>query len=99
MLGRPLKDIVDLLFAEDDRQHAILETVVVEDIREAWRYDHADSPILECPRRMLTAGATTKVTTCDEHTRTLSFGAIQFEVFDHRTIFVAGPVPKQKFAE
>src|SRR5262245_55817516 len=50
--GGAAEQIVDLLLAQHNRQHAVLETVVIEYVSKARGDEHAEAPILKRPRRM-----------------------------------------------
>ena len=80
MLGRALEQVVDLLFAEPDRQHAVLEAVVVEDVGEAGGDDHAEAVVLERPRGVLAARAAAEVAPRQQNARALGLGLVQLEV-------------------
>src|SRR6476659_9588445 len=99
MLGSTLEEIVDLCFAEHDGQHAVLEAVVVEDVGKAGRDNHSKAPILKCPWRMFATGAAAKVDASQKDARSLCLGSVQFEIFNERAIFAAGPVPEQKLTK
>ena len=82
MAAAPLEQIFDLLFAEHDRQHAVLEAVVVEDVGEAGRDEHAEALVFERPRGMLAAGAAAEIAPREQHARAFGLGPVQFEVRD-----------------
>src|SRR5207237_9143250 len=46
---------------EDDGQHAVLEAVPEEDVREARRDERSDAMVVQRPRRVLTARAAPEV--------------------------------------
>src|SRR5260370_37708605 len=58
---RALEKFLDLLFGERRGQDAIFETIVVENVRVAWRDDHAKSIVFHSPRSVLPAGAAAEV--------------------------------------
>src|SRR3954463_3714675 len=99
VLGGTLEQVIDLLLAEYDRQHAVLEAVVVEDVGEAGGDDDAEAPVFECPGGVLAAGAATEVDAGQEHTRAFPVGAIQLEVINQGAVFTPGPIPEEELAE
>src|SRR4029078_9165810 len=52
-----VQQLLEIIRRDADRQDAVLEAVVVEDVGEARRDDAADAEIEQRPRRMLTRGA------------------------------------------
>src|SRR5258706_1884538 len=56
-----LEKFVYFRFAERGGQDAVLETIVVKNVRVTWRDDHAEAVILPSPRSMLAAGAAAEV--------------------------------------
>src|SRR3546814_12717813 len=50
-----------LLLRQGDRQDAVLEAVVVEDVGEGWRDDAADAEVQERPGRVLARGAAAEI--------------------------------------
>ena len=99
MSGSTLEQVVDLGVAEHDRQHAVLEAVVIENVGEAGGDDHAEAVILQRPRGVLAAGAAAEIAASQQDARALGGGLVKFEVGVERAIVVADPVPEQKFAE
>src|SRR6185436_4259521 len=75
-----LKKRFDLLFAELDRQHAVLETVVVKNVRKAGGDDDAEPVILDRPERMLAAGPTAEIASGEENCRAGGNRSIQFKL-------------------
>ncbi len=90
----PLEQLFDLVLVQHDRQHAVLEAVVVEDIGKAGGDDDAESPILEGPRRVLAAGAAAEIATRQQDARAFGFGPIQLEIGNDFARCVAGPIPE-----
>ena len=99
VLGRPLEQIFDLRFAQPDRQHAVLEAVVVEDVGEAGGDDDAKAVVLERPGGVLAAGAAAEIPPGQEHGRALGGGLVELEVRVRRAVVALRPVPEQKLAE
>src|SRR5690606_36584148 len=58
--------LVQVVLVDDDRQDAVLETVIVEDVGEAGGDDTADSEIEESPGCMLPRGAAAEIIAGDE---------------------------------
>src|SRR6201996_7607145 len=68
---RVVHQLVDDLLRQRDGQDAVLEAVVVENIREAGREDHAKAEIQQPPRRVFAARATAEIRPGDQN-----FGAL-----------------------
>ncbi len=83
-----LEQAVHRLLVEDDRQDAVLETVVEEDIRKARRDDDAKAIVEQCPRRVLTRGTAAKVLARQQNTRTLEARLVKHEVRIQRSVAV-----------
>src|SRR5690606_41961848 len=62
-----LEQLVDLILFQYDRQQAVLEAVVVEDVGKARRDDGAEAILVQRPRRMFARRATAKVLTRQQH--------------------------------
>src|SRR5690606_16912519 len=56
-----LKQFITFFFLQEDRQQAVFETVVEEDLGKAGRNDRTETVLSQGPGRMLTTGATTEV--------------------------------------
>src|SRR5262249_13724116 len=56
-----VEQLVDLGFAQRDRQEAVLERVVLEDLAERRRDHRAEAVVAQRPRRMLARGADAEV--------------------------------------
>ena len=86
-----LEQRIDLVFIEHDRQQAVVEAVVVEDVGKTRRDHHPYAVIGQGPRRMLTTGAAAKVVPRQQHLGTLVALVIQHEVRIHRPLAVVLP--------
>src|SRR6185437_10454021 len=69
-----------LVLAEDDRQQAVLEAVVEEDVGVAGREDGAKAILLERPWRMLARRTAAEVLACQEDGRALEARLVENEV-------------------
>ena len=49
------KEFVHLRIRQSDGKNAIFEAIVIKNVREAWRDDHAEAVIEQRPRRMFAA--------------------------------------------
>src|SRR2546426_145677 len=58
---RAAEKLVHLFFGQSDRKNAVLEAIVVKNIGEARRNDHAKPIIQNGPRRMLAARTTAEI--------------------------------------
>ena len=67
--ARIVHQLVDVLLRQHDRQDAVLEAVVVEDVGEARRDDAADAEIEQRPGRVLAARAAAEVLAGDQDLR------------------------------
>src|SRR4029078_11080092 len=77
------KDVVhhcqDLVGLQHNRQHAVLEAVVVEDVDKPRRNDTAESLVEERTGRMFTRRSASKVIPCQKNRRALEARLIQKE--------------------
>ena len=83
-----LEQLVDFLVTEDDRQQAVLEAVVEEDVGKAWRDDAAEAVLVQRPWGVLTAGAATEVLPCQQHAGTLVAFVVEHELLVQRALAV-----------
>src|SRR5690242_4244269 len=60
-----VEQVIDLLLSQSDRQHAVLEAVVEEDIGKAGRDQRTKTVLLQRPRRVFARTATTEVLACE----------------------------------
>ncbi len=84
-----LEKLVDLIVREGDRQEAVLETIVVENIGVARRENRAESVIENGPRRMLAARSAAKIGARQKHASAFVSRLVQHEI---RIRFFAGQV-------
>jgi hypothetical protein len=64
-----IHQLVEVFLADDDRQNAVLEAVVVEDVGEAGGDHAADAEIEQRPGRVLARGAAAEIVAGDEDLR------------------------------
>ncbi len=83
-----LEQLVDFSVAQDDRQQAVLEAVVEEDVGVAGRDDAAKTVLLQGPRRVLAAGAATEVLPGQQHAGTLVTLGVEHEILVQRALGV-----------
>src|SRR5260221_11666521 len=94
---RTLEELLDLVFAEADGQHAVFEAVVVEDVGEGGGDDGAEAVVFDGPDGMFATGAAAEVAAGEKDRGSLGFGLIQLEVRVRRLAIVAiSPIEKQK---
>src|SRR6185295_10653170 len=86
-------DLVDLFVGECDRQHAVFEAVVREDIGKRWRDNRPESKLTERPRCMLARRAATKILARDENRRAFVTRFVENERW------IRTPVVKQKLTK
>src|SRR5690606_5738425 len=75
-----IKQGIDFFCIQYDRQNAVLEAIVIENISIAWRNNAAKTIIQERPRRMFATRTTTKVLTRQQNARALIAWLIQHKV-------------------
>ncbi|MNZ77915.1 hypothetical protein D3C78_964710 [compost metagenome] len=80
-----LEQFVDFFVFQDDRQQAVLEAVVEEDVGVARRDDGTEAVLFQRPGRVLAGGAATEVLAGEEHAGALVTREVQHEVLVHRT--------------
>ena len=77
-------DAVEEFFEEslrdDDRQHKVVELIVLVDIRKERTDDHPETVACDGPCRMLTGGAGTEVLACHKDDSILKVGIVEHEV-------------------
>jgi hypothetical protein len=96
--GAP-KEIVHLGLGEGDGEDSVLEAVVVEDIRVAWRDQGAKPVIEDCPRRVFAARAAAEVGAADENRRALVARPVEHEIGIRLLAFEISPVIEQHAPE
>ena len=85
--------------ADDDRQDAVLEAVVVEDVGEAGRDDAADAEIEQRPGRMLAARAAAEIVAGDEDLRLAVGRLVEHEIRVLRAVVVVAHLGEKPGAE
>ncbi len=95
----PLEQLLDRLFVQLDRQHAVLEAVVVEDVGEAGGDDRLEPVIGQRPDGMFAAAAAAEIAPRDQDRGPLYVRPVELEVRVGRPVVVKPPVEKQKLAE
>mmetsp|Transcript_1008 Transcript_1008/g.1958 ORF Transcript_1008/g.1958 Transcript_1008/m.1958 type:complete len:225 (+) Transcript_1008:654-1328(+) len=86
---------VDLLLRQNDRQDAILEAVVVKNIRERRRDHAADAEVQQRPGRMFTRGSATEVVASHKDLRVAIGRLVQDEIGDLVAVIVIAHLVKQ----
>ncbi len=81
-----LEQRIDLFILEDDRQQAVLEAVVEEDVGKARRDHGAEAVLVQRPGRVLAARPAAEVLARQQHAGTLVAREVQHEVLVQRTI-------------
>ncbi len=67
-------------FRDDDRQHKVVELIVLVDIRKERTDDHPEAVACDGPCRMFTRGAGTEVLACHKDDGILKVGIVEHEV-------------------
>lgn len=99
MLSSSCKEFIYKFFRELDRQDAVLETIVVEDVGKGRRDDYAKAVVFQSPGSVLAARAAAEVSPRQERTRPLRVRMVQFELRVMRTIVQLGPIPEQELSK
>jgi hypothetical protein len=89
----------DLLLAENDWQHPVLETIVVEDIGKGRGNDRTDAEVFDRPHGVLPRRTASKISARDEDFGSPIARQIEFERRIERSIRIAAPIVEQKLAE
>ena len=80
-----LEQFINFGLGQDDRQHAVLEAVVEEDVGIARRDDRTEAVLFQRPGRVFTTGAATEVLPRQQHAGALITRKIQHEILVDRT--------------
>ena len=89
----------EVLGADLDRQDAVLEAVVVEDVGEAGRDDAADAEIEQRPGRVLAARAAAEIVAGDQDLRLAVGRLVEDEIRVLRAVVVVAHLGEQALAE
>jgi hypothetical protein len=95
ILCRAREQLVHCRIVQPDREHAVLEAVVVEDVGETRRDEHAKSVVGKRPGGVLAARATAEVAPRQEDAGTAVFGPVQLEIGIVRPVVVKPPIEEQ----
>ncbi len=96
MFSAALEKIVDRIVGKANRQHAVFEAVVIENIGEAGGDNHAEAVIAQCPRGMLAAGPAAEITAGQKDACASVFGPVEFEFRIVGSVVAKSPIEKQK---
>ncbi|MMZ64389.1 hypothetical protein D1872_267190 [compost metagenome] len=94
-----LEQVLDLLFRQLDRQNAVFETVIVENVRKRWCNDAAESIIHDRPWCMLTRRSAAEVGARNEDGCPFITGFVQFKRRIVVSLFVKAPFVEQKLSK
>ncbi len=94
-----MEQVFDRRFGQADRQQAILEAVVVEDVGKARRDDRSKAVIFQGPGGMLSAAARAEIASRQQDACVAISGLVQFKLRVLTTIFLKPPVEEQKLSE
>ncbi len=97
--ARVVEKLVDVGLGKADRQNAVLEAVVVEDIGERRGDDAADAEIEERPGGMLAGGAAAEVVARDQDLGLLVGLLVEDEVGVFLAVLVIAQLEEQRLAE
>ena len=90
---------LQLLGRDDDRQDAVLEAVVVEDVGKAGRDDAADAEIEQRPRRVLARRAAAEIVAGDDDLGVAVGRLVEDEIGVLRAVVVVAHLREQRRAE
>jgi hypothetical protein len=91
--------LLEVFLGDLDRQDAVLEAVVVEDVAELGRDDAADAEVEQRPRRMLAARAAAEIVAGDENLRRLVGRLVEDEIGIVRAVVGVAEFREQALAE
>src|SRR5690606_6611408 len=94
-----LEQVVDLFFAQLDRQNAVLEAVVVENIGERRCDDAAEAVVQNRPWRVLAGRAAAEVGAGQQHFSALVTRFVQVEFRNDVALLIPSPFAGQELAE
>src|SRR6185437_5120488 len=94
-----VEQLLQIVGADSDRQHAVLETVVVEDVTERGRYHAADAKIHQRPGCVLARGAATEIVTGDKDFRLAISRLVEHEIGVLAAVILVAHLGEQAFAE
>src|SRR5207244_9585703 len=91
--------LVQVFRADSDRQDAVLEAIVVENVGERVRDHAANAEIEQRPRRMLAARAAAEIVAGDQDLRLAISGFVEHEIRVFRTVFLVAHLGEQAGAK
>jgi hypothetical protein len=96
MLSEVVEQPLDQRFVHRDRQHAVLEAIVEENVGKAGRDHHAETVVLQSPNGVLAAGAATEIAASHQDRSALDRRLVQLEVRVLAAVLVVTPVEEQE---
>ena len=94
-----VEQLVEVLGADADRQHAVLETVVVENVAERGRDHAADAEIHQRPGRVLAARAAAEIVAGDQDLGLAIGRLVEHEIRVLAAVVLVAHLGKQALAE
>ena len=94
-----IEQFVEVFLADADRQDAVLEAVVVEDVAERGRDHAADTEIEQRPRRVLAARAAAEIVAGDQDLGIAVGGLVEDEIRILAAVVIVAPFREQSLAE
>src|SRR5690606_10938692 len=91
--------LVQLFLSDLDRQDAVPEAVIVEDVGERGRDDAAGTEIKQAPRRMLARGTAADIVACNQNLSVAVAGLVQDEIRVLRTVFIEAHFGEKSLAQ
>src|SRR4029079_2041291 len=98
-VSRTTRNFRDLLFAQNNREHAIFHAVIGKDVRERRSDDRPETKVLQGPNRVFARRSATEILPSHQNAGPGVAGLVQRKGWIVRTIFAAAPVVEQEFAE
>src|SRR5690606_9282459 len=82
-----------------DRQQAVLEAVVVEDVGKRWSEDRPEPVIGQRPRGVFATGTATKIASRQQDAGPAIFRPVEFELGVLRAVLAEPPVEEQELTK
>lgn len=99
MGGRALEEVFDDLFAEPDREHAIFERIVEENVGKTRRDEDFEPVIRQPPRSVFAAGTRAEITAREQDRSSAVLRFVQLEVRIFGAVFQKAPVEEYELPE
>src|SRR5690606_16551926 len=95
----PPEQLIHLLLGQAHGQDAVLETVVIENVREGRRDDDPETVVQKRPRRVFPGRSAAEVAAGQQDAGTLVAGLVEDEIRVGRAVLKKPPVKKEELPE